>query len=284
MKNLQKISLVIAVLVIGFLSYKIFDLNKKINLLNQNDNTSDLILDKLNMLETLLKADSLTSIGQYDEAKKLLENATFNKNEMSNYTQNRIKLLDEYVSSSKEINVNMDTVSDEVKQIMKVMRFKNDSLVKSHKKASDSLFGQITQLREQLLNTKVQPQMSDEKVQVITFKGLKGTKIHYLGEVKGGKANGNGVGIWTTGSVYKGEWRNNIRHGQGIYEWADGERYEGTYVDGKRQGFGKYYWPNGERYEGQWMDDRRNGKGTLFDPDSNVKFEGEWRDDKPLKK
>jgi len=284
MKNLQKISLVLALLIIGFLSYKLYYLNKKIKLLNQNDNTSELVLDKLKMFEVLTKADSLTSIGQYEKAKELLENATFNKEDMSSYTSLRINLLNEYLSSPKELNVNMDTVSDEIKQIMKVMKFKNDSLVKLNRKTSDSLFGQITQLREQLLNTKVQPQMGDEKVQVITFKGLKGTKIHYLGEVKGGKANGNGVGIWITGSVYKGEWRNNIRHGQGIYEWADGERYEGTYVDGKRQGFGKYYWPNGERYEGQWLDDRRNGKGILFDPDSNIKYEGEWREDKPHKK
>jgi len=121
-----------------------------------------------------------------------------------------------------------------------------------------------------------------EQVQVISFSSTKGQKIHYLGEVRDGKANGGGVGIWTTGSVYRGQWRNNLRHGEGSFEWADGERYEGTYVDGIREGFGKYHWPSGDRYEGQWKGDRRNGQGTLFDMDGNVRFKGEWKDDKPL--
>lgn len=121
-----------------------------------------------------------------------------------------------------------------------------------------------------------------DNMQVISFKGPKGQQIHYMGEVRGGKANGGGVGIWSTGSIYRGDWRNNLRHGQGTFEWADGERYEGTYVDGIREGNGVYYWPSGDRYDGQWSNDRRNGQGTLFDMDGNVRFKGEWKDDKPL--
>lgn len=122
------------------------------------------------------------------------------------------------------------------------------------------------------------------RIQVISFTGPKGSKVHYMGEVKDGKANGGGVGIWTTGSVYRGQWRNNLRHGEGTFEWADGERYEGTYVDGVRTGFGKYYWPSGDRYEGQWKGDRRNGQGTLFDMDGNIRFKGTWKEDKPVER
>lgn len=120
-----------------------------------------------------------------------------------------------------------------------------------------------------------------EKVKVISFAGLKGATVHYMGEVVDGKANGGGIGIWTTGSVYRGEWRSNLRHGKGSFQWKDGERYEGNYVDGKREGEGTYYWPSGERYEGQWVADQRTGQGTLFDLDGNVRYKGEWLNDVP---
>lgn len=120
-----------------------------------------------------------------------------------------------------------------------------------------------------------------EKVKVISFAGQKGATVHYLGEVIDGQANGGGIGIWTTGSVYRGEWRNNLRHGKGSFQWKDGERYEGNYVDGKREGEGTYYWPSGERYEGQWVADQRTGQGTLFDLDGNVRYKGEWLNDVP---
>lgn len=279
-----KITVVFSFLVIGILSFQLLKTQNSLKQLKDNTNNSEITESKLSLLEVLKKADSLILLGQYDNAKKLLSSANKDNITAIDYVNQKFNLIEEFINSSSDISMNMDTVSDDVKQVMKVMSYKNDSIVRVNRKNIDSLHNQISSLREQILDKNVQTQMGNDKIQVITFKGQKGTKIHYLGEVKNGKANGNGVGIWITGSIYKGEWRNNIRHGQGIYEWADGERYEGTYVDGKRQGFGKYYWPNGERYEGQWIDDRRNGKGTLFDPDSNIKFEGNWKEDKPIKK
>ncbi len=122
------------------------------------------------------------------------------------------------------------------------------------------------------------------KIQVITFNSQRGHKIHYLGEVENGKANGGGVGIWTTGSIYRGNWKNNLRHGEGTFEWVDGEKYVGNYVNGVREGQGTYYWPNGDRYEGEWKNDRRNGFGILYDMDSAVRYKGQWKDDKPTDK
>lgn len=145
---------------------------------------------------------------------------------------------------------------------------------------ADSLQGRMEDLQAEM-QRKEKELGKKEQVQVLSFSSMKGQKIHYLGEVRDGKANGGGVGIWTTGSVYRGQWRNNLRHGEGTFEWADGERYEGNYVDGVREGFGKYYWPSGDRYEGQWKGDRRNGQGTLFDMDGNVRFKGLWKEDKP---
>lgn len=145
----------------------------------------------------------------------------------------------------------------------------------------DSLKTLITALRDEI-RTKDNALKKKDKVQVVSFTGAKGARIHYLGEVENGKANGGGVGIWSTGSVYRCEWKDNLRHGKGTFEWVDGERYEGDYVEGRREGDGVYYWPSGERYEGQWLNDRREGDGILYDMDGNIRFEGRWSNDKPL--
>lgn len=147
----------------------------------------------------------------------------------------------------------------------------------------DSIAHELDRLSS-ALNAKQKEVDRMSRIQVISFTGPKGSKVHYLGEVAEGKANGGGVGIWSTGSVYRGQWRNNLRHGEGTFEWADGERYEGTYVNGVRTGTGTYFWPSGERYEGQWREDRRNGPGTLFDMDGNIRFKGNWKDDKPVER
>jgi hypothetical protein len=120
-----------------------------------------------------------------------------------------------------------------------------------------------------------------ERVKVLSFPGQKGATVHYLGEVANGQANGGGIGIWTTGSVYRGEWKNNLRHGEGSFQWADGEKYIGAYVNGKREGMGVYLWPSGDKYDGEWKNDRRNGQGTLYDLDGRIVFSGLWVDDQP---
>ena len=51
----------------------------------------------------------------------------------------------------------------------------------------------------------------------LTFKTSKGSQLHYVGQVKNGKANGYGVAILSTGSRYEGEWKDNHRHGQGNF-------------------------------------------------------------------
>lgn len=132
------------------------------------------------------------------------------------------------------------------------------------------------ELKEKLLDQK-------ENVQVISFTNANNVQIYYLGEVKDDKANGGGIGIWTsTGSIYRGEWKDNLRHGKGSFEWAEGERYVGEFIEDEREGKGTYYWPSGERYEGEWENSMRNGYGILYDPDGNIQIEGEWKDDKPV--
>lgn len=137
----------------------------------------------------------------------------------------------------------------------------------------DSLQQIITKQQSQLLR--------QEAKQVISFTNANGNLIHYLGEVVNGKANGGGIGIWNTGSIYKGQWKNNQRHGTGQFKWADGQLYEGEFENDLRTGEGTYTWPSGEKYVGEFKDNKMNGKGTLYDPDGNKKFEGVWKNDKP---
>lgn len=114
----------------------------------------------------------------------------------------------------------------------------------------------------------------------LQFKSKKNNRLHYVGQVRKGKANGMGIALLDTGSRYEGEWKDNERHGQGTFFWPDGERYEGNYSNDKRSGLGTYYWPNGEKYVGQWADDKRNGAGIFYASDGEVVTKGIWKNDK----
>ena len=113
----------------------------------------------------------------------------------------------------------------------------------------------------------------------LTFKTSKGSQLHYVGQVKQGKANGYGVAILSTGSRYEGEWKDNQRHGQGSFYWPDGEYYVGTYRNDKRSGEGTYFWPNGEKFVGRWADDERTGEGVFYGKKGDVVASGLWEED-----
>lgn len=113
----------------------------------------------------------------------------------------------------------------------------------------------------------------------LTFKSSEGNEIYYVGEIKGGKAHGNGVALLSTGSRYLGEWRNNARHGDGEFHWTDGAWYEGEYQDDQRSGQGTYHFPQGDVFIGEWEDDVRNGDGVFYDKQGNEVAKGVWKND-----
>jgi len=117
---------------------------------------------------------------------------------------------------------------------------------------------------------------------VIRFTSTKNSTVTYIGDLRNGKANGNGFGLWNTGSSYEGSWQNNLRHGEGVFLWADGEKYEGDYANDQRQGFGVYIAKAG-KYEGQWLNDMRHGEGRLFEANGKLKVHGIWDKDKLIK-
>lgn len=113
----------------------------------------------------------------------------------------------------------------------------------------------------------------------LTFTNSKGSKMHYVGQVKNGKANGFGVAILNTGSRYIGEWKDNQRHGEGSFYWHDGQFYQGQYENDQRSGKGTYHWPNGEKFVGLWKADERTGEGAFFGKKGDVVASGLWEHD-----
>lgn len=113
----------------------------------------------------------------------------------------------------------------------------------------------------------------------LTFASREGNETYYVGEIKRGKANGNGVALLSTGSRYQGEWEDNHKHGVGEFHWNDGAWYEGEYEDDLRSGRGTYHFPDGSTFVGQWAEDVRNGEGVFYNAKGKVVTRGVWEGD-----
>jgi len=121
---------------------------------------------------------------------------------------------------------------------------------------------------------------SDVRRMLLRFKGENNAEISYVGEIRDGKANGIGYGVWSTGSNYEGEWRDNKRHGPGKHRYPDGARYEGMYVNDLREGDGTYFYKNGQKWIGPWKDNLRHGTGILYEANGKVRVKGVWDKDR----
>lgn len=290
MKFPLKTVIVILVLVvfalIALLFQTTFITNKRISeRLIENETELNKQLAMASQRDSLLNADEwILQQGDLENSKslfdKLMEQAS---PELKQRLEIRLNYIQELISldqQGSEILSRKDQLIRSQRQRLQLLEAETDSLAELHSEKMSTVQKRLQAVEndKQALEKELSRK---EKVKVISFAGLKGTTVHYLGEVVDGKADGGGIGIWTTGSVYRGEWRNNLRHGKGSFQWKNGERYEGNYVDGKREGEGTYYWPSGERYEGQWVADQRTGQGTLFDLDGNVRYKGEWLNDVP---
>ncbi|UJH67343.1 MORN repeat-containing protein [Allomuricauda sp. SCSIO 65647] len=142
----------------------------------------------------------------------------------------------------------------------------------------DSLSFALEKTKVQLVRMKRQLKQKSFG-EYLTFTNAKGSQMHYVGQVKNGKANGYGVALFNTGSRYEGQWKDNQRHGNGTFYWKDGERYEGEYQNDKRNGQGTYFWANGERFVGLWKGDERTGEGIFYGKEGDVVASGVWEDD-----
>lgn len=242
--------------------------------------------EKLKILEV---ADNYFARAEYKEALESYESILKNfdlSEAQSSRLKERISRINEILDKNQHVSAEMllfQSALDQKDKSIDSLRSRIDSLTGSWSYELERKKTRIDELTKEIKD-KNNELLKNNKVKTLSFTNEKGDLIYYLGETQEGKANGGGVGIWKTGSIYKGEWKDNKRHGEGTYEWSDGHKYIGEFENDKRQGEGKYIWPSGERYEGEWKDGKRNGYGILYDKDGNIQFEGRWNNDKILEK
>lgn len=235
----------------------------------------------------------------YSIKNKILQDSlTITKNSLDNYTEaliitktylsdkntSEISLSEKLQNSSDSIILdiinNLKTYKEQTRQFSSKTEYKviTDTLVKVE--TSPSLSDkELSKLKEELNSTIHELEDLKNIENVLELVSSKGKKFYYTGQTSSGKANGYGVGIFETGSIYKGYWKDNLRHGIGSFTWNDKEYYEGSFVNGKREGYGEYHWKNGEIYKGYWKNDMRHGNGKLYKKNGKLKKEGFWEND-----
>ncbi len=266
------LSIVLVLMTAVALLYRYQTINLKKELSSNKDQTR-VILEQLAQYEELTGIDSLLINGEYSDAVQSYNNSTLLNSENKSVIPLRIamakKLMRLEAANYNAIpNNNMEEDSLAYELAAANATNQNDSLRFVLEKAKVKL-------------SRVQRQLQEKSFgEYLEFKSNKGANIHYIGQVKNGKANGFGIALLDTGSRYEGEWKNNQRHGQGTFYWADGEYYKGHYAKDKRNGQGTYYWPNGDKYTGQWKEDKRSGSGQFIDGEGDIIAKGKWNNDK----
>ncbi len=232
-------------------------------------------LSKLESMRKLGRIDSLVIKGRLSEALNAYEaELKAADSELTDQIELRIKWTERLLglnqpaieADSSLINDMADSLSAIQSEAVQDTR-QYDSL----RFALEKMQVQMEQLRQQL---RVRSSGT-----YLTFPSIKGTTMHYVGEVRNGKANGDGIALLATGSRYVGEWKDNQRHGKGTFYWPDGEYYQGEYRNDTRTGQGTYYWPSGEKFIGEWENDERNGEGKFYNAEGEVIAKGIWKDD-----
>lgn len=264
---LLAIALVTAI--VGF--YQASSVRNSLKTLQQDQKTVEA---KLRGYEAISATDSLLLAGQYDSAlrsyqeqQQLGDGILFQNIELKMALVNKLKRSSLARDTAMDKTALLDSLLPNTLPLAREIRA-YDSLSFAHEKIKV----QLSRLRKQL--------QQKAYGEYLTFKSKKGNTMHYVGQVKNGKANGNGIALLDTGSRYEGQWQDNQRHGEGTFYWVDGEYYMGTYQKDRRHGMGTYYWPNGEKYVGLWKDDKRNGKGEFFAKDGSLLTSGVWKNDK----
>ena len=265
--------ILLAIFAVGTLFFisKSLQLQKDLAQVKEENKT---ITKKINTYERLTEIDSLLLEGDYDNAIASYNASMISDGENNRIIPLRIAIAEKLMKSRTGIHVIPDSILADQDTIPKPI-WSEDVAIRKY----DSINFSLEKTKVQLTRLKKQLQQKSFG-EYITFKSKKGNQMHYIGQVKNGKAHGFGVALLDTGSRYEGEWKNNERHGEGTFYWPDGEFYVGDYKNDKRSGLGTYHWPNGEKYTGEWEEDKRSGTGKFYDAEGDVVAGGEWNDDK----
>lgn len=294
----SKIILAVFVVAVIALSIFLWNTHQEIEIINAK--VDDLREDSIQLAEDKkyyeirARADSLLLEGEYEAGlsifKQLRENASIDSSTYRSY----IEFVEGQKLKKEQIEWNLKSLEQEKDRLeadLGLSKEVSSILADSRSQFMDSLFVikdrasvRIRAYRDSLQRQEeVIDSLQDIHRELLTFKNDRGTRVVYLGDVKDGKANGRGIGVWEDAGIYRGSWKENQRHGEGRFEWDDGEVYEGEYKNDHRSGHGVYEWTSGQKYKGQWKNDKRSGYGTLYNEYGNVSYEGEWRGDAPTR-
>lgn len=230
--------------------------------------------DSIRPYQSLSLIDSLLFEGKYTEALQAYEAQLNDSNSLDANLEQRIKYTRKLLYQQRQLTQKIDSTDTVAQDTLMVARTATPEELRQY----DSLQFALAKSKVQVQNLKRQLQQK-ALGEYLVFNTRKGNKVHYVGEVKNEKANGEGIALFETGSRYEGMWKNNMRHGKGTFYWPDGEYYIGEYSEDQRSGKGTYYWANGEKFTGQWADDQRNGKGTFYGKEGEIIAQGTWKDD-----
>lgn len=97
----------------------------------------------------------------------------------------------------------------------------------------------------------------------------------YLGHMKFGIPNGDGLLFFKEGNIFFGGFVNGRYDGEGAYFSAQGENYIGHFQSNQKHGNGKTFFANGAVHEGQYNTDLIEGAGIFTSRDGN-KFFGDF--------
>lgn len=295
-KSNRKSAIALILLVLGMLNVAawLFIWNKQEPKSLENENT------RLTYLETLEEATLQLLNRKYEQAFEIFEQA--DQLEINNIDWSR--LAEAYVNQRMEIrdslrflsaklgsdSAAMDAYNQLTETLITDMTEKEEQIriyrevIENIKDEFLTIQRNYSQLMRSNANLEAKVEELNSKPTQIKFKNSKDIEIRYFGEIVRGMANGYGVGLYSTGSVYDGEWKDNTRHGKGKYTWANGDYYQGAFNNDVREGYGVYYFKSGERYEGNWKNELRDGQGIFFDKNGKVLLEGLWKEDKFIEK
>jgi hypothetical protein len=211
-------------------------------------------------------------------SKTYIQQTRLNKDSLQQFKDEFESLQQKIRLIAEKNNVTQEYI-DQLQQ-----RTSNDSAqLQGFAVANQLLSLMVGNLKNELTSAKGELETAKTAYGKLDFETAKGVDVHYFGEISNGMANGFGIGVFGSKSIYEGEWQNNLRHGTGKYVWANGDIYEGTFNEGKREGEGTYAFASGEKYVGQWQNDVREGKGIVYSPEGKVMLDGMWQNDKFLK-
>lgn len=265
------IALLLAIGAALFFVYQNAGLQKE---LAQIQSSQSQLEHELESYQQLVGIDSMLLKGEYTDAIISYETTLEGNPENNTVIPLRIALAEKLIQNERQ---NFSQVNTSVETVDSLKTSNYQMLAETQK--YDSLNFALEKVKVQL--SKMRSQLKQKSYgEYIDFKNANGSRMHYVGQVKNGKANGFGIALLDTGGRYEGQWKNNQRSGEGTYYWPDGQYYIGNYVNDKRNGEGTYYWPNGEKYAGQWKDDKRNGSGSFYGTDGDMVTAGVWSEDK----